>query len=180
MLSNTGQVMLSGIYFCVIALEVFFCFEGKIRKKLLVLWLSPPLLVAPLLVTTEIGQRLFFTTNIAVLLFLLLVVSDIMGVVTPLALKRTGSLCVCAAMLLFGFYGYIFAEIGEGKEERALIIEEAVKAGQKKIVLPAFPCKDYLHSPDPIDSWRIPYFKQFYGIPDDVELVFESLKQKAN
>ena len=179
-LSNFCQVMISGIYFCVITIEVFCCFEGKTREKLLALWVSPPLIIMPLLVTTEIGQRLFFTTNIAVLLFLLLSISDLLGATEALSVQRIGALCICAAMFLFGFYGYLYSEIGESKAERTSMIEAAVKSGQETIVLPAFPHKDYLHFPDPIDNWRIPYFKAFYGIPADIELVFESLEQSAD
>lgn len=176
-LSNICQFMLSGIYFCVITMEVFCCFEGKTREKLLALWLSSPLLIAPLLVTTEMGQRLFFTTNIAVLLFVVLIISDLMEATTALTLKRAGFLAAFIAVFLFGFYGQMYSDIGACKDTRENLINEALMMGQKVIKQPSFPHDEYLHGEDPAEGWRVPSYKEFYGIPADVELIFESLNQ---
>lgn len=174
-LASYTQFALSVIYCCVIAVEVLFWFEKKRRGELLVLWLSPLALVAPLLATGEYGQRLFFTTNIAVLLFLVLVVSELLEVATTLTLKRAGVLVAFAAMLLFGFYGQMYSDIGACKTTREKLINEAVAMGRKVVEQPSFPHDEYLHGENPDAEWRVPYYKEFYGIPADVELVFETL-----
>lgn len=164
-------------YFLTISIEIFFSFRKGKRGKLLALWLSPPILIAPLLLTTELGQRLFYTTNIAVLLFLMLVISGLMEATTALTLKRAGVLAVFIAVLLFGFYGQMYSDIGACKETREDLINEALTMGQKTIEQPGFPHDEYLHGEDPDAEWRLDYYKEFYGIPADVELIFESLNQ---
>ena len=166
-------------YFLTVGIEVFLCFRKELRGKLLMLWLSPPVLIAPILVTTEHGQRLFFTTNILVLAFVLLIVVEMLDSVTVLMRKRIGGGVLGVALLLFSFYGGIYADIGACKTEREDRIDQAVQTEQKEIFLPAFPHQDYLHYPDTDVNWRVDYFKEFYGIPADVELVFESLNHSS-
>lgn len=160
-------------YFLAIGVEAFHCFRKEKRGKVLTLWMSPPVLIAPLLVTTEVGQRLFFTTNIFVLIVMVLAFAEMIDTVSAVTQKKVGCGIVCAALLLVGFYGRIYVGIGECKEEREAIIREAVETELVEIALPSFPHQEYLHEANPVAAWRVPYFKEFYGIPDTVEVKFE-------
>ena len=44
----------------------------------------------------------------------------------------------------------------------------------QEITLPTYPYANYLHAPDPIDQTRMEFFKEFYGINGDVNVIFDT------
>lgn len=170
------DVALSLGYFLMVLIETWVLFQHKkaLKWQLIFLWLSPVIIIAPLVVTTEYGARLFFTTNIYVILFDLILMKqawDGNNGVWPKVLVPT---IAFVASFLFIFHGFIYVQIGECKNTRDTIIETALLDGASEISLPAYPFREYLQFPDPIDDWRIDYFKEFYGIPLDVNVTFEN------
>lgn len=162
-------------YFCVVTLEVFLLFrnQSSTLSKLLSLWLSAPVVIAPLIVTTEIGSRLFFTSNIFIILFALILTGEIRihrhAYMTRLALRVITLLTVS----LFAFHGYVYAQIGSCKRERDSFIREANSTSCTEIILPVYPFAEYLHEPNPTGDERMEYFREFYGIDPDVQITFK-------
>ena len=50
---------------------------------------------------------------------------------------------------------------------------EALDAGADEVVLPRFPYAGYLHGATPVGEEKLMYFKEFYGIPQDVDVLFD-------
>lgn len=48
-----------------------------------------------------------------------------------------------------------------------------VTPGANEIVLPRFPYAGYLHGATPVGEEKLMYFKEFYGIPQDVDVLFD-------
>lgn len=166
--------ILSVVFGLSVLLQVVSLFHGALRRKLVALWIAAPLVIAPLVVTTEAGCRLFFTSNLFILLFVLVLLSDVVRQSTSKTVVRMQVVGGVVAAVLLCVYGVIFYRIGACNQERLLRMETAVQEQAATISLPAFPFEEYLHFPDPNEEVRISYFAEFYGIPEDVEIIFES------
>ena len=82
--------------------------------------------------------------------------------------------CIAACILIAqaGYWGVVYAHIGECSRTREYLIAEAVQSGAKELSLPAYPFEDHLHASEPVGASRLDYFKEFYGIPSDVTVTF--------
>ncbi len=165
--------LVSACYFLTVTKECRLLYHGNLRRKLLVLWFSAPLVIAPLAVTSEIGRRLFYTSNLFVILFALILLNDILHSASAQEYKHWLKLCIACVATSMIFYTVIYACIGHCKRERDEIIRNAVETGAEEIVLPNYPFKFYLHWPNPTKEHRVEYFKSFYKIPLDTEITFK-------
>lgn len=167
--------IVSIVYFFTICAECLFLFRNQISRlcQMLSLWISAPLLIAPLLATTEFGMRLFFTSNIFLILFALMLVMQLTVNDSPKLEKSFLRATAIFGVLLLLYHGTVYFQIGSCKAERDAIIETSRASDVTEITMPAFPYSDYLHLPNPVSDLRLEYFKEFYGIPDYVEVIFE-------
>lgn len=165
----------SFVYFCTTALEVFLLFRGQrsLRFLLLALWLSAPIVIAPLVITMEIGSRLFFTSNIFVIQFAVILLGKLQKF--PCIPLRKYALHIGAILtaLLLIFHGYIYAQIGACKAERDSIIRDAQRSADTEICLPFYPFEAYLQEPNPVAPNRLEFFMEFYGIDPEVLVTFK-------
>ncbi len=160
-------------FFVLTFLEVRKLFQGKVRRRLLSYWLSAIGVIAPLVVTSETGHRLFFTSNF----FLAIFAVELLAYVISTALFRVDKVMVgIASVVSVGcllFYGIIYTQIGICKREHDALIEKAISGKQEQIVLPTYPYEEYLHAIYPIGEQRIQWYKEFYGIDENVVVTFE-------
>lgn len=70
-------------------------------------------------------------------------------------------------------FSVAYGAIGRVKAERQQLISAALDAGANEIVLPRFPYAGYLHGATPVGEEKLMYFKEFYGIPQDVDVLFD-------
>lgn len=163
----------SVVYFIAILLQIFNIFQKKDRITLLSLWISAPLIIAPLVVTTEVGYRLFFTSNIFIILFALILLIRLKVIIPKIGFKAIQITGVSVTCVLICFFCIVYANIGECKRVRHNIINTALEQNADTIILPEYPFSDFLHSPDPKTVPRLQFFKEFYGIPDSIEVIFD-------
>ncbi len=71
------------------------------------------------------------------------------------------------------FYSSIFIDVGIVVKTRIETINNAVSNGEKSITLYKLPYEDYYWITVPPDKHWESYYKEFYNIPQDVELYFE-------
>ena len=76
------------------------------------------------------------------------------------------------AIFLMIFYGVMIAEVHDYEIDREAIIATAVHNGDDQVVLSRYPNSKFLYLPEPVNSFWENIFKLYYGIPDDVELIF--------
>ena len=175
-LMHAFNFLVSVSFFLLTTVELILLFKSvpQTLRCLLILWLSAPMLIAPLLVTTECGSRLFFSSNLfLILISLVLLGHSIPKSASAFSVRVERVIAVTAAVLLI-FHGFIYAQIGSCKQARNTKIAETLANEHAEVILPAFPFADYLHIPDPNSDYRVDYFKEFYGIPQHVDVIFET------
>lgn len=136
--------------------------------KLLFFLLSAPVVILPLTVTAEIGPRLYFMPYIFIL-------AMTVCAIPPLGKsKRTVSATFIVAVgliLCMVFYARIYVEIRSVTVARAEAVVSAVSNGDSQVIM----------KKDTNVYWwgrncgeeRMTFFKKFYGIPENIEVVFE-------
>ena len=165
------------VFVLFVAIETILLFkeEKKILFWLLVLWLSPFAMMAPMIMINTVGPRCFYTTDICFITFaslaLYLLITQISRHINVL------TLLFAFALLISGIHWIrIYEPIGEQRMEREKLIQAAITEGSEQIVFSEYPNDEYLWVPDPAQEkpWRGEYFKEFYHIPENVEIWFES------
>ena len=122
--------LVSFAFFAAVSIEILLLFrsEKKLLQQLYAIWLSAPLLIAPLVATTEIGHRLFLTSNVLLILVSIMLLEQIrlrISVRISSQLIRICSACVAVILLINGF---TYGQIGACKRERDAIIAESVQS----------------------------------------------------
>lgn len=83
------------------------------------------------------------------------------------------SLAVCINWIV------IYAAIGNETRTRKTQIESAIANGDNYIYFEEYPYKEYLWNPDPQESERVEWYKEFYKIPEDINIDFESWAEQG-
>ena len=130
--------------------------------------LSTALVLAPLSVTPELGPRLYYLPAVLLCVFALEMLPELK------AKGVTGLLVLLLVLLVLciGFYGFIYTEIRSVTVMRAEAIQAAVESNADSVTLPRDPYK-YWWGRNPTGESRVPYFKEFYGIPPEMDVIFE-------
>lgn len=168
------KFLISTVFFLLMTVEICLVFrhDRAQKNRLLFTWLSVAGVMLPLLVTSEHGPRMFFTSNALLILFAL----QLLGLALETDNKKTLAVSLTAALvvtvLLSGYFGKVYYEIGEAKRERVEYIAQEVEAGSGVILVPQYPHTEFIWRPNPVNDLRVRYFKEFYGIPMETSLYF--------
>jgi len=173
LVANIIYACISAVYFPLVSIELILLYRSRTERlcKIMLFWLSAPMVIAPLVLTNVAGYRLFFTSNFFLILVAQYLLVDCYRVMT---IRKTNTTVVCILIftLFIGVHMIrVFSAIGDCSSQRAEIISQANLTGDKQIVLPDFPYSDYLWLPNPANESRMEFFKAFYGIADDVEVI---------
>ena len=164
-------------YHAVVTLEIVFLLWHQKKKMIecLVTWLCAILVLAPLVITTECGPRMYYVANIFVIILYLTLLSNFVVEIQLRIRKKEKALLVLVIAAVLTWYTYIYAGIGEIRIERMELIQQKIAEGADEIIIPAYPFEEYLWLPNPrpIEPERESFFKEFYGIPAEINLVFE-------
>ena len=163
--------------------ELLLLFDGQpqLRRRALLFWCSAPAVTLPLAaVTYEMGTRFFLTPDIMLMETALLLLAELLRE-RPKRAALTALLCALGACALFVHLAPIYGGIGAAARERERLIRQTQTGESERLILPAFPGGGkYLHHPDPGEgSAYVQNFRAFYGIPEGVELRFESWEDPA-
>ena len=173
-LLSAFAAMVNGLYFLTVPLEIMMIYKEDIsmKMKLVCVWFFGVALLAPLVVTNEAGYRLIFSLNVMVILFILYILHDI---VTPNASKSSRQFTILAVTVIPVItISVVYSAIGDCNRHRMALMEIAAFYDAQELTLPAYPYSNYLHAPDPIDQTRMEFFKEFYGIDGDVNVIFDT------
>lgn len=138
----------------------------KIRPILL--YLCAPLALAPLAVTTTLGQRLYFFSTAV------LVLSAVEAAAFLLHRSRA-VLCVTAALALClaGLWGYRHWVVLGCSHLRMELTQEAIETGADTLVLPTDRYERVVWATrNPWNAEYAQYFRRFYHLSDDVTVIF--------
>lgn len=121
--------------------------------------------MAPLAAVTEAGERLFFLPFVLFALATLDRAAPLLDRRLPL-LVSTAALC-----LQIGWYGYVYNCVNQSSELRRELLSQTVENAHAEVVLPT---EGYAiwWGRNPQADWRADYYRRFYGLPDDLTLIF--------
>lgn len=140
--------------------------EEKIRRILL--YLCAPLALAPLAVTTTLGQRLYFFST-AVLVLSAMEAASFLLTRSRAVLGVTAALALCLVVL----WGYRHWVVLGCSQLRMELTQEAINTGADTLVLPTDRYERVVWATrNPWNAEYAQYFRRFYQLSDDVTLVF--------
>lgn len=144
------------------AASVLLQWEKAVRR--LFFLLSAALVLAPLAVTSELGPRLYYLPCVLLAIFAL-------SLLPELNTKGVTGFLLLLFALSMAFYFFVYTEIRAVTVARAEAIQAAVRSGAESVTLPNDPYK-YWWGRNPTAESRVGYFKEFYGIPPEMEVIF--------
>lgn len=162
----------------IVQTAVLFGKDHRKRNILLFLVLSSQIVIAPLMVVKSgFSLRSHITPAFILIIVSCAVIDDIllqMGDKYP-KVKCDKLFMVAASVLLTVVFVrriFIFSAIGAVDRQRRDEIRNCDFSVQKEIQLAKYPYSDCLVGSEPSYGMSIVFFKEFYGIPEDVDVVF--------
>ncbi len=175
-LLDAFEVLVNLGYFAVVALQVVLLFRDRVwyMWKLLLIWAGAPTVILPLTVVLDEGGRFYITSNIFLIVFALFLLDAWLRDLPEKAGETVLLLAASAMLTLSLFYFFVYRGIGGCTQERMQIIAQAQETGEKHIELPAYPylVRDYVWWGEPGEEYREVYFREFFGLEQDVEMTF--------
>lgn len=178
--SRWGVLSLIDIFFLLlIAIELFVFYKEKKRlcAWMFVILVSPFALMVPMVMINAVGPRSYYTPIICFILLGSLILADFM--IETKHFVRIAILLACLAVFVAcGIrLAKIYHPIGQASRERYELIQKAQAGEIKEITFSYYPNSQFLWKSLPKQQHRIEYFREFYKIPSDVEIVFEKKKK---
>lgn len=149
-----------------LALAAMEC-ELELKMRRLLLFLAAPLALLPLAVTTTLGHRFYFLPTLILIMLA-------MDLAAPLLTDRAGTwaagLAAAGLMLLWGYRGTVTASCTLA---RTAEIRRVTETGEKQLILPSDRySRIFWVDRNPWNVEYASYFRKFYGISEDVTLIF--------
>ena len=154
------------LFLCMLGLIII---SGDGVGKRLFFLLSVPAVMLPLVVADETGPRLAFLPYVFFMCLALCSVPEPerRSVKAPVLAVSVTAFVLCAV-----FYAGIYARIRSVTEDRERAVDSAVEHGDSRVLMKKDPT-GYWWGRNPVSDERVVYFKEFYGIPRDMEVEFE-------
>lgn len=176
--TNVLRAGIASLYFVVVLIQGFLLLheDQRHRNLFLFFWLSAPAVLLPMTVVSSVGWRSYLTSDLflletCLLLFMKLIVEE----KNRSFRKAAAALFAAALCVIWGYFGVVYHDIGIVRIQRLELITQAREGETNSILLKAFPHGEYLWGPDPeYGSERVKYFRQFYQIPENVDLWFQN------
>lgn len=152
----------------------------RIRKTRLIFFLmSIAVMAAPLLVVSPVSERCFYPTYV---MFTALAVEMYANLSTSVKEKvdRCKTAGECAAATAGLYLILIFAVITGANNKRIRKFRSEIDSGSRSVEVQRLPYEEYMHFSSPeTEEWNGRY-KMYYGIPEDVEVVFTERDSAEN
>lgn len=158
-------------FICVLSVILIYIDGFGLKMKIFMVYGSAFAVAMPLIVANPIGPRCFFASYIFMVVAtiqLLAYVLNNYGFDFSLFTTVLGSMLI----MLCVFYASIFIDVGAAEKARVETINKAVANGEKSISMFKLPYENYYWTTVPPDEHWASFFKEFYNIPQDVQLHF--------
>ena len=164
------------LFFWLILFFVGICFRKEKTKRniLIFLWILSPLAIAPMVAVTSIPGRCFLPSAVFLGEFCLLLLQQEAEEFSNL-LQKIGMIALGAALLAFSMrMMVIFGSLGKAERQREALINGARETKAFSLYLPDYPYEYDHFITEPLKGGgQILYFREFYQIPDSMELLFD-------
>jgi hypothetical protein len=122
-------------------------------------------LVAPLVLVSPLGPRLFLVTYCVMLIMVNLLIREAADELAPAAPAALGAVATAAAIGLLATYFVVYSTITIAETDRLHKIREAVAAGRSTVEVARLPFTDFVHHPDPTAGIWADRYKLYYDLP---------------
>ena len=140
------------------------------RKILVFIWFSVPVIVAPLIAVKLTWPRYFLFSSFFLIEFCMFLFAE---VYKDWGKGRKAAECfiLLAWLLVAGHRFSVYYEIGQGLKEREALIRAAQNGETDRLCFEELPHSEYVAITEPKDDEyrEVAAFKKFYKIPDSVE-----------
>ena len=164
------------LFFWVILFFVLFLFreQKKTQRMLLLLWILSPMAIAPMAAVTSIPGRCFLPTIVFLAEFCLLLFQLEAKKFQP-CIQKVGIVLIAGILMVYvARMSVIYTSLGKAERQREALIAEARETQASILYLPDYPYEYDHFITEPLkDGGQIMYFREFYQIPDDTELLFD-------
>jgi len=167
------------LFFLFILVLVFFLFrkQKKLRAALLLLWLLCPLAISPMLAVTDMGGRCFLPPIVFLAEFCLLLFGCEAKELHPPVRKTAVAFLSIVFLISCARMTAVFSRLGKAERQRETLIAGAREARVSSLYLPDYPYEAYHWITEPLKGGgQIQYFREFYQIPDEMELLFDPVE----
>lgn len=147
--------------------------ENKRQRNIMFGFLAfAQLLVVPLAAVGGWSSRNYLTSDILLIVVACYLLNNALETIDfkqamQKILPALLSLCI---MAVYAPALVIYSSIGKIDRERYQIIANTDFEQDSSLSLPAFEYEEYLWNPTPYEEYSKPFFKEFYGIPDNVTI----------
>lgn len=175
--TNVLSAFLAILFFLAVLVQTLKMFIDRkpLRNVLLFCWISAPAVIVPMIVITSIGPRSFLTSDLFLAEFAMLLAIIYMDETEQPVNKGITAVLALVLGVLWIRFGIVYAEIGATDRRRLQEIHAARNGMADSLLLERFPNGEYLWQTDPNyeEKERIRFYREFYQIPDSVDLWFE-------
>lgn len=166
------KLAVSAVWFLCMLICIWLNMDSREKYSVCVLLCSSAAAAVPLLAANPIGPRCFYFCYVLQCIALLKI-AGYLAEEKVCDFYYPTVVAAVAAIVLGAVYLRIFYANGTTDRERREIISASVQSGAKQIVLPSMPYPEYCWiTIPPNEEWE-GYFKEFYGIPQEAEVIFE-------
>lgn len=174
---NRNTDIVFGVFyacFSVFMLRVIFIISDK-KKKIIsaFYWISAFLFVLPLAAILEYGPRLYFASYMFLAMAIIEVVLYLFEDVFEYAKKAFVVVFGLSMLCMFISRSLIYTDIHKTTLDTKAEIRMAIQNCDKELHIKHYECEEYLWGEYPATDERINYYKQFYHIPEEVEIIYE-------
>lgn len=169
------QVMVAFLYCITVLTTVWTCVTDKTYLwKLILLLISVPIVIVPLLVVNPIGPRCFFPPYVLLIVFCATLLQYILEKTRAGEVVNQGIMLAFAAAgaAMFLFFMSIYGTIHSYDVKRAEYVQKQVEQGCETITVCKLPYTSYVWYGDPTTEPWGKRFKLFYGLEEKTELTF--------
>lgn len=175
-ITRLGSIAAAGLYAFTLFLIIAVCVTDKNEKfKQLLVFVTIPILVAPLLIVNPVTARCFYPPYFMMSL-LLVAMLDYIAKVTKKDFKKLEIgiipvMIVAAVVVLVGYFS-IYSAVYSTTQLNKEYIEKQVTNNESIVYISSYPDKSYLWLSEPINKYWTGIYKDYHGIDQDTKLKF--------
>lgn len=142
--------------------------------KLLLIWISVPGVILPLSAAAIEGGRFYLTSSLFLIFFILLLLDDLLQDLPHRGFGMVLMLELCVLLCLCLYFFFIYLDIAACTQQRMELFALAREGSVQELELPAYSymSRDYVWWGEPGSEHRTVWFKEFFRIPQEVQLTF--------
>lgn len=170
--NDSIELLMTLAFFVSVLLCIWRNVDPRHRLSICILLLCSAAAAAPLMAVSPTGARCYYFCYVMQCMALLKLIQYLLQE-KSLSLWYPALVAAVAVTVLGAVYIRIYMANGVTDRYRQEQIEAAVESGAEEVVLPIMPYPSWRYMTEPVnDSW-LKNFKEFYGIPEDMTVVFQ-------